>query len=174
MDPPNTTAAADKFPPYGGARGAPYMDDASTRRNPASHHRAGRARRRNATPPSRHRGFTLVEIAIALALLAIALAAVSRASQTGVDTQRALRERTLAQWVAQNRIAERLAAQRWIAPGAYVGTEVQAGVEFHWRERVSETPNPALRRLDVSVAGAADPGRELASLVGFLALERDR
>lgn len=132
-------------------------------------HRAPGAQR-----AAKQRGFTLVEIAIALALLAIALAAVSRATQTGVDTNRALRERTLAHWVAENRVAERLGMQAWVSPGAYAGSEVQAGITFLWRERVSETPNPALRRLDVSVAAAADPGRELAAMVGFIALEHER
>jgi len=119
-------------------------------------------------------GFTLVEVVIALAILAIALAAIGRATHVGVDSNRALRERTLALWVAENRTAERLGAHAWISPGTYAGTEMQAGIEFRWHERVSETPNPALRRLDVSVAAAAEPARELASLVGFIALERDR
>lgn len=117
-------------------------------------------------------GFTLVELAIALAILAVTLTAVSRASHTGLETHRAMRERTLALWVAQNRIAERLATQRWLAPGAYTGTEVQAGIDFAWREEVSATPNPVLRRLDVRVAAAAEPMRPLAHLVGFIALEK--
>jgi general secretion pathway protein I len=121
-----------------------------------------------------HRGFTLIEIAIALALLTIALAAASRASQTSIDTNVALRERVLAQWVAENRIATRLAAHSWLAPGAYSGSENQAGIEFVFREQVSDTPNPALRRLDVSVATKSTPQRELARLVGFIALERER
>jgi general secretion pathway protein I len=116
----------------------------------------------------------LVEIAIALALLAIALVAVSRATQTGIESTQILRERTLAQWVAENRIALRLATQSWIAPGVYSGTETQSGIEFQWKERVSETPNVALRRIDVSVVVAHDNTRELASMVGFIALERDR
>jgi general secretion pathway protein I len=91
-----------------------------------------------------------------------------------LDNSRALRERTFAQWVAENRIALRLGSQTWISPGVYDGSEVLAGIEFHWKERVSETPNPALRRLDVSVAAASDSAREIATLVGFIALERDR
>lgn len=129
----------------------------------------GRAR----APGEAQRGFTLVEIAIALAMLAIALAALSRAAQTGIETNRALRERTLAQWVAENRVAARLSAHTWIAPGTYGGVESQAGIEFRWHEQVSESPNPALRRLDVSVAAQSEPQRELARMVGFIALERE-
>ena len=118
------------------------------------------------------RGFTLVEVAVALALLAIALAAASRATQSGLANATALRERTLAQWVAQNRVAAHLAARSWISPGVYRGTEMQANVELRWQETVSETPNLAMRRIDVRVAGT--DGRELATFVGFIALERDR
>jgi general secretion pathway protein I len=126
------------------------------------------------SPRASSRGFTLIEIAVALALLAIALVAVSRATQTGIESSRALRERTLAQWVAENRIATRLATQSWIAPGVYSGAETQSGLAFRWTERVSETPNVALRRIDVSVASPFDETRELATMVGFIALERDR
>lgn len=124
--------------------------------------------------PRAARGFTLVEIAIALAILAITLSAVTRAAHTGIETHRELRERTLAQWVARNRIAERLSAQGWLAPGTYAGREMQGGAEFIWRERVTNTPNPVLRRLDVSVAAAGQPARELATLSGFIALEAER
>jgi general secretion pathway protein I len=117
------------------------------------------------------RGFTLVEVAIALAILAIALVAVSRATQASLHSQELLRERTLAQWVAQNRVSQRVAEKSWISPGTYHGIELQAGREYRWRERVSDTPNPALRRVDVTVTAPSD-GRELATLVGFIALER--
>lgn len=132
------------------------------------------ARAQRPGPSARAAGFTLVEIAIALALLAIALAAVSRATQTSAEAGRELRSRTLAQWVAQNRVAERLAERRWLAPGEYRGAETQAGVVFVWRERVSDTANVTLRRLDVSVAAATEPQRALATMTGFIPLERDR
>lgn len=119
------------------------------------------------------RGFTLVEVAIALALLAIALAAIGRNLHASVTAERALRERTLAQWVAENRIALRIGTRAWLAPGEYGGSEVQAGMTWLWHERVSLTPNPALRRIDVRVASHATPEHTLATMVGFLAREHD-
>ena len=119
------------------------------------------------------RGFTLVEVAVALALLAIALTAVSRAMHSALETGSALRQRALAQWVAENRIAERISTRAWLAPGRYQGTEVQANIPFRWRETVSNTPHPWLRRLDVSVTVGDDPG-EIASIVGFIAYQGDR
>jgi len=47
-------------------------------------------------------GFTLVEVLIALAVVAIALVALVRAAGVQVQSFDALRERTLAVWVAAN------------------------------------------------------------------------
>src|SRR5256885_498304 len=51
------------------------------------------------------RGFTLIEILVALAIIAVALAAGLRALSQSIDSAGALKQRTLALWVAQNRIA---------------------------------------------------------------------
>ena len=61
----------------------------------------------------RARGFTLVEVLVALAVLAIALAAVMRAMAQAVDTTVSLREHSVALWVAQNRLMEHEMRQDW-------------------------------------------------------------
>ncbi len=115
------------------------------------------------------RGFTLVEVLVALALLAVALAAGMRALAQTADGAGTLKARTLALWVAQNRLA---AAQ--LAPGTTAadtrGEAVQAGVTSVWDVRVAATPNPAFRRLDIRVAQADAPAYALARLTGYVAL----
>ena len=59
------------------------------------------------------RGFTLMEVLVALAVLAIALAGVMRLSAQTIDATVYLHDKTLALWVAQNRIAEHIAQQNW-------------------------------------------------------------
>ncbi len=88
------------------------------------------------------RGFTLVEILVALAILAVALAAGMRAVAQSADGATLLKQRTLALWVAQNRLAVAQLASPWPAPGLRDGEAVQAGARFVWRETVSGTPNP--------------------------------
>jgi general secretion pathway protein I len=114
------------------------------------------------------RGFTLVEILVALAIVAVALAAGMRALAQSTDGAATLKARTLALWVAQNRLAAAQLATPWPAPGARRGTATQAGVTFAYTERVAGTPNPAFRKVEVSVTAPDQPDYVLARLVGFV------
>jgi general secretion pathway protein I len=116
----------------------------------------------------RRSGFTLVEILVALAIVAIALTAGMRALAQATETASALKARTLALWVAQNRLAAAQIAMPWPALGNYDGDAVQAGAVFVWRARVGTTPNPSFRRIEITVAQPQAPDYVLARLVGFL------
>src|SRR5207237_6149407 len=90
-------------------------------------------------------GFTLVEVLVALAILAVALAAGFRSVSQSADSATALKGRTLALWAAQNRLAGAQREQPAPAAGERSGTDAQAGAAVSWREPVSGTPNPGLR-----------------------------
>ncbi len=112
-------------------------------------------------------GFTLIEILVALVILAIALGAVGRASSLSIDTAREVRIKTLAQWVAQNRAAELQAAPQWPAPGESRFNASMADAEFEIRQTVGETANAAFRRvaIEVRAQGRADPGITLVTYI---------
>ena len=113
-------------------------------------------------------GFTLLESLVALAILAIALAAVMRATAGGTNHAEALRMRVVADWVAQNRLAQHAARCDFLPPGMQNGEETQAGIRLLWKEEIGVTPNPAFRRIIVSVSSPDDPEYALRQLTGFM------
>lgn len=119
-----------------------------------------------------HKGFTLLETLVALAILAIALAAVMRATGASTSHADAMRMRVLADWVAQNRLAQHAARGEFLPPGNQSGEETQAGIRLLWKEEVGVTPNPAFRRIEVSVYSPDDPEFALRRLSGFLVQQR--
>ena len=113
-------------------------------------------------------GFTLVEVLVALAIVAIALLAALRAAGQSTTNVGELRARLLAGWVAENLLAEHRARGDWLPLGIQRGREREGGIEFAWREEVIATPNPAFRRIDVFVFAAAEDARALAHYTGFV------
>ena len=114
------------------------------------------------------RGFTLVEVLVALAIISIALLAALRVAGGGTNSVGELRSRLLAGWVAQNLLAEQRARADWPSVGIRRGVQREGGVEFAWREEVIATPNVMFRRVDIRVFPSAEESHALARLTGFL------
>jgi general secretion pathway protein I len=118
------------------------------------------------------RGFTLVEILVALAIVAVALAAGMRALAQSADGASTLKARTLALWIAQNRLANAQLADPWPPVGVKDGDAVEAGVRFVWHETVTATPNGAFRKIEIVVAEPRTPDYAIARLVGYIGNSR--
>ncbi len=117
---------------------------------------------------ARAAGFTLLEVMVAVAVLGIAMAAVIRASAEMTGNAHHLEERTFAQWVAGNVLAEHQAQRFWDSEGRE-GQQAMGPTDWHWRLEVTTTPNPDFRRLDVHVhrdPDADDP--PVATMTGLV------
>jgi len=113
------------------------------------------------------RGFTLLEVLVALAVLAIAMSALIKGGAENARSAAYLRDKTLAQWVAMNVVAEQRLAATWPAPGTQRGQEEMANHEWFWKLTVAETFDEDVRRLDVAVSGTED--KDAGSLVNLVA-----
>ncbi|MBW6520650.1 MAG: type II secretion system minor pseudopilin GspI [Desulfoarculaceae bacterium] len=113
------------------------------------------------------KGFTLLEILVALAVLSIALMAALKSSGVAIQNTSALKERTLAHWVMLNRVAELELDRRWISLGTTRGKTLMAGQTWYWVISTEKTPDPDIRMAEVSV-GLGEKDNALVSMVAFL------
>ncbi len=109
---------------------------------------------------------------VALAILAIALAAAVKGTTNYTANATYLRDRTMAHWVAMNRIVEYQLRKEWPATGRQEGTDTMGGLEWYWRAVVAETPDRDLRRLEVEVRQNKKDEEALDHLVAFLGRPR--
>lgn len=116
----------------------------------------------------RVRGFTLLEVLIALAILAISAAALLRQTQLLVAQQFQLEAKTYAMWLADDTMSALAAQPQWPPLGR---NERQVTFrEQDWRvvTDVQATTDPLLRKIEVGVGpGSAADGRTLVNFIGY-------
>lgn len=102
------------------------------------------------------RGFTLLEVLVALVVLAVALVALTRTASNETENFDALRQRSLAGWVAANTLTDLRLQPGLPATGRNEGSTRMAGRQWRWRTEVKATPSPGIRRFYVSVYEPGD------------------
>jgi general secretion pathway protein I len=116
----------------------------------------------------RSSGFTLIEVLIALAVLAIAMLAVIGTAGTSTHTAAQLRDDTLAHWVAMNELTALRVAPTWPALGKQDDDAEMGGRKWHWEANVTTTSDADLLRVDIDVSDAEQKDQVVSSLTGFL------
>jgi general secretion pathway protein I len=117
------------------------------------------------------RGFTLVEVMVALMVVAMGLAALMVAVSGTARTSGYLRDKTLAQWIALNRLTEvRLNSNSKFSQNTDTGSLDFAGRTWHYDTRYFDTSMATMKRVVVRVyAGdAKTKGNPLAESTGFV------
>jgi len=116
---------------------------------------------------SKNRGFTLIEVLVALVVATLALGAVLASVSQMADTGLTLRERTYASWIGQNKVTELRLANVIPEVSESSGEIEYAGQEWAWSANISETGIENLFRVDVDVSR---PGSDdvIRSVIGFI------
>ena len=115
------------------------------------------------------RGFTLIEVLVAFAIVGIAMLALSSTAARYLRQSAELRDRTHAHWIAQNRLAAYRLENAFPEPGIDTGDEELFGRRWVWRVTIVPAPGEDdLRRIDVAVALADAPDAPVAVMTGFL------
>jgi general secretion pathway protein I len=114
------------------------------------------------------RGFTLIEVVVAMAIIVVVLAALFLQISRVADTSIELRQRTLAQWIALNRLADlRLNGVPPVGQKAQ-GTLEYASQKWRWQSEILGTPVKEIRRIRVrSALESAPKDTWIATVDGF-------
>lgn len=115
-------------------------------------------------------GFTLLEVLVALAVIAFSLAAAASAVSGNTNNASGLQQRTYAHWVAMNKMTELHVDKKWPSIRTTKGSSLMARHEWFWEMKVTKTPDgkDLLRRVDVTVRPNEDDESPLVTLTGFV------
>ncbi|MET0090102.1 MAG: type II secretion system minor pseudopilin GspI [Candidatus Thiodiazotropha sp.] len=113
-------------------------------------------------------GFTLLEILIALAILAIAFASIISVSANQSVNVAYLRDKTLAHWVAMNQMTTLQISGKWPDTGTQRGDEEMGLQKWHWVREVEKTPDDRVRKVEIRVFRKKGDEDSVTSLISFV------
>jgi len=123
-------------------------------------------------PSTKHwkssQGFTLLEVIIALGIVAVGILAVSRVITGFAETTISLEQRLLANWVASNRLETHRIFKTSPLVGVTRGSEQMADQTWYFREKITATADPLLFRIDITVFRDKEETEEVGELYGYL------
>jgi general secretion pathway protein I len=101
-----------------------------------------------------HRGFTLIEVLVALVIVALGMSALLETLGSAADTATWLRDKTFAQWIAFNQLTTLRVSGALPTDGTTNGELDYAGRHWRWRQIVTDLGFPGVFRIDVKVEPA--------------------
>jgi general secretion pathway protein I len=114
------------------------------------------------------KGFTLLEVLVALTIVALSLGALISTSGSHATSAAYLKQKTIAHWVAMNEITQLQIEKTWPGKGDTKGSTQMAGVEWFWTRTVKETEDDNSRQVELKIYLDEDREYSVTRLVAYL------
>lgn len=101
---------------------------------------------------AKHRGFTLIEVMVALSIFGVAALAALNAASSHLTSISDIQNKTMAQYVASNRLVDLSLQQQWPLEDDASGTAEFAEQQWQWRQQIKETVTPNVVAVTVIVS----------------------
>ena len=115
-----------------------------------------------------NRGFTLIEVLVALVIITIALGALISTSGSQASSAAYLKQKSIAHWVAMNEITQLQVQKAWLDKGTKDGSSTMAGTEWYWTVTVKETEDKDSRQVEFRIFTDKDREDNVTRLTGYL------
>lgn len=114
-----------------------------------------------------HHGFTLIEVMVALTIIAISLGALLSTSGTQANSVTYLKQKTLAHWVAINELTQIRIASEFPDIGDKKGLTTMANHDWHWIRTTKKTEDKNARQVTFSLYADKDYQKNITTLTGY-------
>lgn len=104
----------------------------------------------------RHKGMTLLEVLVAMMILAVGCMAVIRTTGQQVRNLARLEDKMVAGWVADNQLAQLYLGDLTLSPLWLQGNSMMASRQWFWRCRSRQTTDSHLLAVDIEVDSEPD------------------
>ena len=118
--------------------------------------------------PKQNTGFTLIEVLVALAIIATSIGAILSSSGSQAEQTLYLKQKTVAHWVALNEITQLQINKTWPELGKFDGDTSMANNEWYWIRTVQKTEDENSREVEFEVFSDKERLKNITKLTAFI------
>lgn len=112
--------------------------------------------------------FTLIEVLVALTIIAITLGAIIKTSSNQAANTTYLKQKTIGSWVALNMHNQLLLEKTWPSLGKSTDSISMANHEWHWQREIQKTLSPETRKIIYRIYVDEDRQQQVSKLIGYI------